>query len=178
MVLSFSKGSLFGSSFFAVLTSICVACFLILGIATVLLSAALDSGNDIAAFTLGMGRRSLNCGFGVSNAIAGFSTAVFSAKKDLNKLDLMLNGNSAKGEIGARTPPTVRGRMFIGYRGLMTTYGPTPTHKKSVADAKTELKTIQSALSDIVDSVLPKLESSLKSVGAPMIEGQMRENRN
>lgn len=113
-----------------------------------------------------------------SGDITQLSADVFAAKKDLNKLDLMLNGNSAKGEIGARTPPTVQGRMFIGYRGLMTTYGPTLTHKKSVADAKTELKSIQSALKDIVSSVLPKLESSLKSVGAPMIEGQMPKNRN
>ena len=113
-----------------------------------------------------------------SGDITQLSADLFAAKSDLNKLDLMLNGNKAKGEIGARTPPTVQGRMFVGFRGLRTTYGPTVTHKKSVADAKTELKGIKSELLNIVNSVLPKLESSLKTVGAPMIEGQMSGNKN
>ena len=104
--------------------------------------------------------------------ITQLSADLFEAKTALNKLDLMLNGNKAKGEIGARTPPTVQGRMFIGFRGLRTTYGPTATHKKSVADAKTALTGIQSELTNIVDKVMPKLESSLKTVGAPLIEGQ------
>ncbi len=105
--------------------------------------------------------------------ITQLSADLFEAKTALNKLDLMLNGNKAKGEIGARTPPTVQGRMFIGFRGLRTTYGPTATHKKSVANAKTALTGIQTELTNIVDKVMPKLESSLKTVGAPLIEGQM-----
>ena len=111
-----------------------------------------------------------------SGGITKLSKDIYDAKMALNELDLALNGNSAKGEIGARAPATIQSRMFVGFRGLRTTYGPTAMHKESIQIAKSELQTLQSKLSTIVKTTLPALEKGLQAVGAPMIEGQTSTN--
>ena len=83
-----------------------------------------------------------------------------------------MNGNSTKDEIGERYAPTVRSRMFVGFRGMSTTYGPTETHKMSVKIAMKELKGINTALERISEVDIPALEEKLAKLGAPWIEGQ------
>jgi len=107
-----------------------------------------------------------------SGDITQLSKDIYAAKMALNALDLELNGNQAKGEIGARSPATIQSRMFVGFRGLRTTYGPTPTHKESVKIAKAELQALQGKLNTIVNNTLPTLTKGLQAVGAPLIEGQ------
>ena len=107
-----------------------------------------------------------------SGDITQLSKDIYTAKMALNELDLALNGNQAKGEIGARSPATIQSRMFVGFRGLRSTYGPTPTHKESIKIAKAELQTLQGKLNTIVNTTLPTLTKSLQAVGAPLIEGQ------
>ena len=107
-----------------------------------------------------------------SGDITQLSKEIYDAKMALNALDLALNGNQAKGEIGARSAATIRSRMFVGWRGLSTTYGPTAMHKESVNIAKSELQVLKGKLSAIVDTTLPALAKGLQAVGAPMIEGQ------
>ena len=111
-----------------------------------------------------------------SGDITKLSKDIYAAKTALNELDLALNGNSVKGEIGARAPATIQSRMFVGFRGLRTTYGPTAMHKESINIAKTELQALKGELSTIVKTILPALEKSLQAVGAPMIEGQTSSN--
>ncbi len=108
--------------------------------------------------------------------ITKLSKDIYAAKVALNELDIALNGNSAKGEIGARAPATIQSRMFVGFRGLRTSYGPTPMHKESVKIARTELQALQGKLATIVDTTLPNLMKGLQAVGAPMIEGQTSSN--
>ncbi len=108
--------------------------------------------------------------------ISQLSKDIYAAKMALNELDIALNGNSAKGEIGARAPATIQSRMFVGFRGLRTTYGPTPMHKESVKIARTELQSLQGKLATIVDTTIPNLMKGLQAVGAPMIEGQTSSN--
>ncbi len=111
-----------------------------------------------------------------SGDISKLSKDIYDAKTALNELDLALNGNSVKGEIGARAPATIQSRMFVGFRGLRTTYGPTTMHKESINVAKSELQALQGKLSTIVKTTLPALEKGLQAVGAPMIEGQTSSN--
>ncbi|NBC18465.1 MAG: glycosyl hydrolase, partial [Bacteroidetes bacterium] len=57
----------------------------------------------------------------------------------LLELSEAMNGSEAKDEIGERDPPSPRSRLFVGYRALRTTYGPTPLHRETVAIGQREL---------------------------------------
>ena len=97
---------------------------------------------------------------------------IYKAKMDLMDLDEMLNGNDTKDEIGERYPPAPRNRMFVGFRALFTTYGPTDMHKESVEIGLNQLKKIKGELGSFTEGVLPDLEKALMDAGAPWIEGQ------
>ncbi len=99
-------------------------------------------------------------------------TDLYNLKQELYELDEAVNGNQSKGEIGERSAPTVWSRMFIGFRALNTTYGPTAMHKKSLEIAQAELATIQEQLEKISEEKIPQLEKVLAAAGAPWIEGQ------
>jgi len=53
-----------------------------------------------------------------------------------------------------------------------STYGPTPTHVKSLDIAKIEFNEIQIELINITKNKFPILEKQLIDAGAPWIEGQ------
>jgi len=97
---------------------------------------------------------------------------VYQAKQDLLDLDMKLRGSNALGAVGEQGAPTPRSRMFIGFRALSTSYGPTPTHRESVEIGKKELASFKQELTIIIEEVLPGLETQLKEAGAPWIEGQ------
>ena len=93
-------------------------------------------------------------------------------KQKLYDMEEQMNGNPAKNEIGERSAPNIRGRMFIGFRGMNTTYGPTATHRESVKIATAELAEMNKALQQISEEQIPALEEELAKAGAPWIEGQ------
>ncbi len=110
--------------------------------------------------------------YSASGDVSKLSGDIHAAIMALNKLDLAMNGNKAKGEVGERGAPTIRSRMFVGFRGLRTSYGPTPTHRASIKTARAELEDLKMNLFEIMDKTMPKLEQDLRAVGAPMLEGQ------
>jgi len=110
--------------------------------------------------------------YSASGDVSKLSGDIHNTKMALDKLDLAMNGNKAKGEVGERGAPTIRSRMFVGFRGLRTSYGPTPTHRESIKIARAELEDLKLNLFEIMDKTFPKLEQGLRVVGAPMLEGQ------
>ena len=99
-------------------------------------------------------------------------TRLHRARQTLQAMDQKLRGYQSKREVGERNPPSPQSRMFVGFRGLNTTYGPTEMHKATVAIGKAEMAEIHAELNQFVNSVMPGLESALKTMGAPPIEGQ------
>jgi hypothetical protein len=97
-------------------------------------------------------------------------TRLHEARIQLLELEEAMNGSEAKDEIGERSPPTPRSRMFVGYRALSTTYGPTEMHRETVATGRRELTAIQNQLNDLVENVMPGLEQALEAAGAPPLE--------
>ncbi|MFC2155101.1 glycosyl hydrolase, partial [Acidobacteriota bacterium] len=96
---------------------------------------------------------------------------LFQIRESLLNLDQQLNGNPAKDQVGEKTNPTFRSRMFAAMDGSWSsTYGPTPTHKRSLEIAKGEFVTFKSALDKILLEQLPELEKALYDAGAPMIK--------
>ncbi len=97
---------------------------------------------------------------------------IYEVKRQLLEIEQRLSGDDTKDEIGERSDPTPRNRMFVGFRALNTTYGPTAMHKESVDLGTKELSVIKQDLSTITEELLPQLEKKLMDSGAPWMEGQ------
>ena len=97
---------------------------------------------------------------------------VYALRQSLMDLDEELNGNRAKQEIGEKTKPTISERLFAVERGIShSTYGPTPTHQKSLGIVKEQLQEIQSQLKS-AQSEMAQLSKALMDNGAPWVEGE------
>ncbi|PAU95723.1 glycosyl hydrolase [Aliifodinibius salipaludis] len=89
----------------------------------------------------------------------------------LQELNERMNGSEAKQEVGQLADSTSpRSRLFVGYRALNTTYGPTQLHRETIETGKEELSEFQKDLSDFTENVMPELEKAVQNAGAPPIE--------
>ncbi|MDZ7715341.1 MAG: hypothetical protein U5J95_03930 [Balneolaceae bacterium] len=92
------------------------------------------------------------------------------ARLQLLELEDEFNGSEAKNKIGEKNPPSPRDRMFVGFRALNSTYGPTEMHKNTVAIGQQELATFQQKLNSFISDTMNPLEQSFEDAGAPPIE--------
>ncbi|MAE07659.1 MAG: glycosyl hydrolase [Bacteroidetes bacterium] len=98
---------------------------------------------------------------------------VYSINQQLLDINERLYGNRSKNEIGEKTKPTVMSRLRSASSGVKnSTYGPTPTHIRSLDIAKSEFKKILIVLENIIELEIPALEKQLIDAGAPWMEGQ------
>ena len=96
---------------------------------------------------------------------------LYQTRQKLYDLDVQMNGNRSKSAVGEKTQPTVGERISIAITGTgYSTYGPTPTHKKSLEIAKKQLDEINSALVQLTGVEIPGLEKSLLEAGAPVVD--------
>ena len=102
-------------------------------------------------------------------AIAG---QLHTIEQALTTLSIKAEGSPARDEIGERNPPSVQTHMRAAYRGITTSYGPTPLHRKSLALAKTMLMDLKPDIELIAKKEIPALAKKLKDTGAPYIIGQ------
>jgi len=92
--------------------------------------------------------------------------------KDINTLDVQLNGQAVKNKVGEKNHKTISDRIGVAYLGnFLSTYGPTPTHEKSLNIASNELKELTQKLKIIVNEDIPEIESKLKEAGGPWVSG-------
>jgi photosystem II stability/assembly factor-like uncharacterized protein len=93
------------------------------------------------------------------------------ARLRLQELNEQMNGSEAKQQVGQLSDkPSPRSRLFVGYRALRTTYGPTEMHRNTVEIGKDELQEFKKDLTNFVDNVMPKLEKAVQNAGAPPVE--------
>ena len=92
------------------------------------------------------------------------------ARATLLELREQMEGSEARNEIGERNPPTPSDRLFVGYRALGTTYGPTEMHRETVEAGQRELADLRQRLTEMAETTVPELESDLEATGAPPIE--------
>ncbi|MEL7834183.1 VPS10 domain-containing protein [Fodinibius sp. Rm-B-1B1-1] len=93
------------------------------------------------------------------------------ARLKLQELNERINGSEAKQEVGQLNDETSpRSRLFVGYRALNTTYGPTQMHHEALKTGKEELSAFQKDLTDFTENVMPKLEKAVQNAGAPPIK--------
>ena len=92
-------------------------------------------------------------------------------RQDLLLLDVSLNGNRSKQQVGEKSSPTIGDRLFAVNRGItLSTYGPTETHKTMLKIAQQEISEIQLELAGKL-SKMQELEKALSDAGAPWVEG-------
>ena len=98
---------------------------------------------------------------------------IYYLNQQLIDIKKKLYGNSSKDQIGEKNNPTVMSRLSAASMGVQnSTYGPTPTHVKSLEMAKTEFASIKTELENVVNIQIPNVEKQLINAGAPWIEGQ------
>ena len=102
----------------------------------------------------------------------GIIAQIHDAKLTAASIDLQLNGDPIRDEIGERTNPTLQNRFSVANRGASSSYGPTDMHHENLALAKKEFNQIRKDLEQLVNSVIPNIEQTLIVMGAPYIEGQ------
>jgi photosystem II stability/assembly factor-like uncharacterized protein len=92
-------------------------------------------------------------------------------RTELLDLEEELYGNRAKRQVGEKKRPTVGSRLSAVYLGVDTsTYGPTPTHRKTLEIANSQLEQIMSDL-EAASAELAALGADLLQAGAPWVEG-------
>jgi photosystem II stability/assembly factor-like uncharacterized protein len=92
---------------------------------------------------------------------------------DLDSLQTQLNGDRSKAELSEPEAPTIGGRIGVAdFARRVSTYGPTPTHERSLAIAEQELEAIKGKARAIAEERLPALEKRLQAAGAPWTPGQ------
>ena len=100
------------------------------------------------------------------------AATLYALEQSLTALERKAEGSPARAEIGERNPPSVQTHMRAAYRGMTTTYGPTPLHRKSLNLAKAMLADLRPEIEQIAKKDLPALAKKLKEAGAPYILGQ------
>ncbi|MGC9343214.1 MAG: hypothetical protein ACP5E3_10970, partial [Bacteroidales bacterium] len=77
-----------------------------------------------------------------------------------------------KNEVGEKFPHTISARLGVAAMGTQnSTYGPTPTHRRSLEIAKEEFAVVKDDLEEIVETKIPEMLQKLNAAGAPWIEG-------
>jgi chromosome segregation ATPase len=105
--------------------------------------------------------------------IGDLAVQLHALKQKMNEMDMMVSGSPSKDEIGEKNPPNIRSRMFIGYRGMNSTYGPTEMHKKSVSLAQEEITEMLPKVKKLYEEEIPRMERALMAAGAPWMEGMV-----
>lgn len=100
------------------------------------------------------------------------NSELYNASATLADLQRVMKGSVAKNEVGERNLPSPQNGSFIGNVALRNTYGPTGNQKAALNRANGQLQEVKKELNGMVNSVIPRLEASLKAAGAPWIEGQ------
>lgn len=92
-------------------------------------------------------------------------------KQQVLEIDADMYGLATKREIGEKTKPTIGDRLFAVDRGISrSTYGPTPTHKRSLDLVNEALNAISGKMQQ-AQQKMNDLDGKLKAAGAPYVEG-------
>jgi len=92
-------------------------------------------------------------------------------RSEFDKLDLTLNGNKAKNEVGEKNDPSISSRMGIVLWGSRRSfYGPTQMQKDALRIVSKELAQIKADMKDINEKA-SAIYKQVVDAGGPVIEG-------
>ena len=91
---------------------------------------------------------------------------------DLNQLDIELNGQGTKNQVGEKNKMSISDRLSAAMMGTkFSTYGPTQTHKRSLEIGREQFAILLIDLNNLINKKIPQFEDSLQKAGAPWIPG-------
>ena len=103
---------------------------------------------------------------------AALAVRVTDLQRDLAGLKENLSGDSRRGRMSDPGPVSIERRLSVAYYGNnWSTYGPTPTHKRSLEIAGQELDALVDALTR-VQAELQAVEADLDAAGVPWTPGR------
>jgi hypothetical protein len=112
-------------------------------------------------------RRALN---NATEAHGELMKDLYDAHRQLLEFQERLEGSEAKNEVGERNLPSPGDRMFVGMRGLNTTYGPTQMHMETVEAGLSEFAKINQQIDAFEANVMRGLSARFNRTDAPPIE--------
>jgi len=93
--------------------------------------------------------------------------------KRLSNLKEDLHGDARQQGVGEPVPPSIHRRLQVVLMGsAFSTYGPTPTHRRSFEIARDEFARVHAAVNQLLEADLPALERKLEAAGVPWTPGR------
>lgn len=94
-------------------------------------------------------------------------------RQALFEIQYQIQGDPAKGALHEPDTATVAQRMGVASIGTsLSTYGPTPTHRRSLEIAETDWTALRQRLNQLIEEDIPAFETKLQNAGAPWVPGQ------
>jgi hypothetical protein len=94
-------------------------------------------------------------------------------KAQLYRLEEALQGNRSRAGVGEAVPHTILRRLNVVKTGnRFSTYGPTPTHRRSLEIAQSEFAPLLEALRQLLEIDLPDFEARMEEAGVPWTPGR------
>jgi len=85
----------------------------------------------------------------------------------------VIDGNEQKDDMGEPTVPSIGNRLGVAFIGnYWSTYGPTPTHERSLEIGLEQLGEVAAKVERLVEVDLPALEDRLEKAGVPWTTGR------
>ena len=103
----------------------------------------------------------------------GLDAELHAIEQELYDIEEGLKGSTSRDALGEPDVHRVNRRLGVVSSGTrLSSYGPTPTHRRSLEIAEEELGALRDRLNAIREERLPALERQLEAVGAPWVPGQ------
>jgi photosystem II stability/assembly factor-like uncharacterized protein len=94
-------------------------------------------------------------------------------RQELHAIDEALGGNRARGSVEDDGVATITRRVQVAQMGTTwSTYGPTPTHRRSLEIAEKDFAGVRERLNALLNQRIPALEQKLEQAGAPWTPGR------
>ena len=105
--------------------------------------------------------------------LAAGSSRIFALRAELFDIEEIVFGNELQSGIGGYEPMSVSSWLGHAVRGVSnSSYGPTPSHRQSVAHARSVFEPALARLNRLLQKDLHLLKSELRNAGAPWTVGE------
>jgi len=102
-----------------------------------------------------------------------YDSRLAALKTQAHDLNQVLTGDKSRAEVGDYDVHRISNWLWHAYGGVSnSSYGPTPSHRASLAHAQEALAPVADAINEILTETLPGLRSDLQQAGAPWGRGQ------
>jgi photosystem II stability/assembly factor-like uncharacterized protein len=103
----------------------------------------------------------------------GLDSELYAIAQEIYAIDESLVGNRSQATVGEDNAATIARRVQIASMGgRWSTYGPTPTQRRSLEIAEQEFAKVRERLNAVLEKRLPAFEVRLAEAGAPWTPGQ------